>query len=122
MARLLSIISFLAVATSIIQLKIFNWFVNFNNYIFCVLAITAKSVTYPGIGTFNSHDFFDPIHRPFTDLFLPQSPEHISPEFELFTRSTREFGEIIHWNNTESAKGSHFDGSKETKGKNNSLL
>ncbi len=114
MARLLSLCTLLAaVAGKNDRKQSVKSTSNGNHY---SLAISAKSVTYPGIGTFNSHDFYDPIHRPFTDLFLPQSPEHISPEFELFTRGTRELGEIIHWNNTESARASRFDGSKETKG------
>lgn len=72
-------------------------------------------MTYPGIGTFDSHDFFDPVHRPFTDIFLPQSPEHIDPVFSLYTRKNRQDQQRLTFNSTESVRLSNFNATLQTK-------
>lgn len=71
------------------------------------------TVTYPGIGTFHRDDFYDAIHRPIN--FLPQSPEHISPEFSLFTRKNRHEAQTLKYNEVDSVKKSSFNASLNTK-------
>ena len=75
----------------------------------------AKSVFYPGIGKFDSHDFYDAKYRPFTDLFVPVSPEQADVEFLLYTRENWHDVDKLSWNDTEQIKNSHFDPKKPTK-------
>lgn len=77
------------------------------------LGCQAGSVTYPGLGTFTDHDFFDLLHRPI-DL-LPQSPEHIDPSFALFTRENRILEQRLSYNKPSSYRMSNFDGKRGTK-------
>src|SRR5699024_9430755 len=76
----------------------------------------AGSVTYPGIGTFYSSDFYHPIYRPFGFLYLPASPTEIMPDFYLYTRANPQLREQLRWNNTEDIrKSKYFNASLPTK-------
>ncbi|KAJ6221998.1 hypothetical protein RDWZM_000543 [Blomia tropicalis] len=73
-----------------------------------IASINARTVTYPGIGTFDSHDFYDELYRPFADLYLPKSPEECDIEFILYTRQNRHDGEKFSFNDTEQIKKTQF--------------
>lgn len=80
-----------------------------------IIWIDCRSVTYPGIGTFNSDDFYDPIYRPFA-LYLPFSPQQCDVHFILYTRRNQNNPETLDYNNTEQIKHSKFfNSSKPTK-------
>lgn len=70
--------------------------------------VIGLSVHYPGIGTFYSSDFFHIINRPYSFLFLPQSPTEIEPTFTLYTRNNPQVPETIEWNNTDAVRNSQF--------------
>lgn len=47
---------------------------------------------------------------------MPQSPQHVDPQFLLYTRKNLHDQENVHWNSTESIKESkYFNGSLPTK-------
>lgn len=75
------------------------------------------SVTYDGIGTYNSFDFYNVLVRPTTLAFLPQDPSEIGPQFLLFTRTNEAFksAQKLPFNDTSSIKSSHFNSSVATR-------
>jgi pancreatic triacylglycerol lipase len=70
-------------------------------------------VTYPGIGTFTTKDFFDIVIRPI--VLLPQSPEHINTRFLLHTRKNLKEHQILKVHDHDSIKNSLFNGKNPTK-------
>lgn len=72
-----------------------------------------ESVTYPGLGTFYKHDFFDVTKRPVA--VLPASPDKIQAKFTLFTPANKESGHHLSWDSAKPVDGTHFDASLETK-------
>lgn len=75
-----------------------------------------KTVTYPGLGTFEEVNFLDKSNALKNTSYLPISPSTINPSFLLYTRSNRANPQNISWNSTESAqRASHFNGTKLTK-------
>ena len=77
------------------------------------LTIAYAEVDYPGIGHFTTHDFYDEVYRPV--VVLPESPEHIKVRFMSYTRSNAKNEEYLNYNNHNSIKNSHFNGSNPTK-------
>ena len=94
-------------------------------FIFVLVAISTissvfgKSVTYPGYGTWSTEDFSEIkntlVACPLKDDALPQSPEHIDPEFLLYTRENPDEPQKLHYNNSEEIQSSRFDGKKMTR-------
>lgn len=75
-----------------------------------------KTVTYPGIGTFNETDYLDKSSTIKSTSYLPFSPSTINPKFILYTRSNRQNPQNITWNSTESVqRANYFNGTKQTK-------
>ncbi len=89
-----------------------NSFVNSEKFLSWKILVYAE-VTYPGIGTFTTKDFFDIVHRPI--VLLPQSPEHINTRFLLHTRKNLNEHQILKVHDHDSIKNSLFNGKNPTK-------
>lgn len=84
-------------------------------FIICYLFITIQtaSISYDGFGTFNTLDFFDPIHRPIN--LLPKHPDVINATFSLYTRKNLQNPETYNYNPRINRSQSFFDSNKSTK-------